>query len=168
MSFAVGDQVVHRAHGLGRITRMDHVQAQDGRRECYVVDVGHGLIVWVPIDGVSEQCLRSPLSSTTITALSDILRSPAQPLERSSRQRVQQLRDRMREGSPNMLCALVRDLTSYASLRVPSSNDTAVLDKARSMLVAEWALATDMPDAAAQVSALLRESSSANDKPAGA
>jgi RNA polymerase-interacting CarD/CdnL/TRCF family regulator len=161
MSFAVGDKVVHRYHGPGRITRLDHVRAQGGERECYVVDLEHNLVVWVPIDGMSEQSLRPPLTASAISALADVLRSPAQPLKSVSREREQQIKLLMKDGSPQVLCALVRDLTAHASQNVPNTNDAAVLEKARGILLAEWQLATDTPDAAAEVDALLRESMSA-------
>jgi RNA polymerase-interacting CarD/CdnL/TRCF family regulator len=165
MSFAVGDKVVHRYHGPGRITRLDHVQAQSGTRECYVVDLGRGLVVWVPIDGMSEQCLRPPLTAPAIAGLADILRSPAQPLKPVSREREQQIKLLMKDGSPNVLCALVRDLTVYVSRKAPNTNDAAALEKVRSILLAEWQIATDTPDAAAEVDALLRESISRTQVP---
>lgn len=158
MTFEVGDKVVHRYHGPGRITRLDHVQAQDGTRDCYVVDVGNRLVVWVPIDGMSEQSLRPPLSLGEIEELSEILRSPAEPLKASSREREQQIKLLLKDGSPQVLCALVRDLTVHVSRKAPNANDAAVLDKVRGILLAEWELARDTTEAAAEVDALLRES----------
>lgn len=156
--FAVGDKVVHRYHGPGRITRFDQVQAQDGTRDCYVVDVGNRLVVWVPIDGLSEQSLRPPLSPRAIEGLAEILRSPAEPLKTASREREQQLKQRLKDGSPEVLCALVRDLTFQASRKTPNTHDAAMLDKVRGILLAEWELARDTEDAASEVDALLRES----------
>jgi len=158
MTFAVGDKVVHRYHGPGRITRLDEVQSRSGTRPCYVVDVGHRLVVWVPIDGMSEQCLRPPLAAPAIAGLAEILRSPAQPLKTVSRERDQQIKQLLKDGSPQVICALVRDLTAYTARHTANANDLAVLDKLRSLLHAEWELATDTPDAAAEVDALLRES----------
>jgi RNA polymerase-interacting CarD/CdnL/TRCF family regulator len=158
MTFSVGDKVIHAFHGPGLITRMDHVQAQAGTRDCYVVDVGNRLIVWVPIDGVSELRLRPPLSMPEVAELSDILSSPAQPLKASSREREQQIKLLMRDGSPQALCELVRDLTVYVARKAPNTNDAAMLEKARTTLLAEWEMATASPNAAAEIDALLRES----------
>ena len=158
MSFGVGDKVVHRYHGPGRITRMDHVQAQGETRDCYVVDLGKGLVVWVPIDGISELSLRPPLAPEVIAGLAEILRAPARPLETVSRAREQQVKAMLKDGSPAVLCALVRDLTVYTATHTASANDTAVLDKTRAMIAAEWQLATGATDATAQIDALLRES----------
>ena len=158
MPFAVGDKVVHRYHGPGRITRLDHVQSESGPRECYVVDLGHSLVVWVPIDGMSEQSLRPPLTALAIEGLAEVLRSPAQPLKPVSREREQQIKLLMRDGSPKVLCALVRDLTAYVSHKAPNTNDAAALEKARGILLAEWELATDGPHVATEVDALLQES----------
>ena len=168
MAFAVGDKVVHRYHGPGRIVRMGEVQSQSGTRQCYVVDMGRGLVVWVPIDGTSEQSLRPPLTASAIAGLADILRSPAQPLESVSKQREQQIRMLLRDGSPSVLCAIVRDLTVYAARRPPNANDAAVLERTRSILLAEWQVATDTPNAAAEIDTLLRESISRTDVPANA
>ncbi len=163
MAFAIGDKVIHRYHGPGRITRMDHVESRSGTHECYVVDVGHRLVVWVPIDGVSEQSLRPPLTAAEISGLAEILRSPAQPLNLVNREREQEIKNRLKDGSPEALCSLMRDLTAYAAHRVPSANDAAVLEKLRATLLAEWQLATDAEDAAVEVDALLRESISKGD-----
>ena len=160
MAFAVGDKVVHRYHGPGRITRLDEVQSRAGTRQCYVVDVGHRLVVWVPIDGMSEQSLRPPLAAPAIAGLAEILRSPAQPLKTVSREREQQIKLLLKDGSPTVICALVRDLTAHTAHHVANANDMAILEKLRSLLHAEWEIATDTPDAAAEVDALLRESMS--------
>ena len=158
MSFAVGERVVHRYHGPGRITRLDYVQAQGERRRAYVVDMEHGLVVWVPIDGTSEQSLRRPVTAEAIAGLAETLRSPAQPLDPVSKQREQQIKSLMRDGSPQALCALVRDLTAYGASRPLNAHDAAVLEKARAILLAEWRLATAADDAAAEVDALLEQS----------
>ena len=160
MAFAVGDRVVHRYHGPGQVMRLDQVQSHSGPRECYVVDMGHGLVVWVPIDGVSEQSLRPPLSAPAIAGLSEILRSPAQPLKPSSKEREQQIKQCMKDGSPQVLCGLVRDLTAHVAQRTPNTNDAAALEKTRSILLSEWQIATNAHDAAAEVDALLQESAS--------
>jgi RNA polymerase-interacting CarD/CdnL/TRCF family regulator len=120
--------------------------------------LGKGLVVWVPIDGTSELSLRPPLTPEVIQGLAEILRGPAHPMETVSRAREQQVKALLKDGSPAVLCALVRDLTVYTATHPASANDTAVLDKTRSMLAAEWQLATGAPDAAAQIDGLLRES----------
>jgi RNA polymerase-interacting CarD/CdnL/TRCF family regulator len=120
--------------------------------------MGHRLVVWVPIDGMSEQSLRPPLTASAIAELAEILRSPAQPLSSVSREREQHIKTLLKDGSPAVICALVRDLSAYAARRVPSANDAAVLERLRGILIAEWEIATDAPDAASEIDALLRES----------
>lgn len=158
MSFVAGDRVIHRFHGVGRVTRLDHLQAQDGTRQCYVVDLGRSLVIWVPIDGSSEQSLRAPLTKEQAAQMADFLRSPARPLDSTGKVRQKQMQDLLRDGSPMSLCALVRDLTAHLASHSPNANDTAVLEQARNILVAEWQLATDEPDAAVSLKALLEES----------
>jgi RNA polymerase-interacting CarD/CdnL/TRCF family regulator len=90
--------------------------------------------------------------------LSEILRSPSRPLKIASKERQQQIKLLMQDGSPTALCTLMRDLTAHAARRAPNASDSAALEKVRGILVAEWALATQSPDAADQVNALLRQS----------
>ena len=162
MAFSIGDKVVHRYHGPGRIARLDQVETRSGPRDCYVVTMGHGLVVWVPIDGSSEVSLRPPLSASTVARLADILRGLPQPLHTASKERTEQIRALMKDGSPEALCTLVRDLTAYGTRRVLNAGDAAALERARSIVIAEWALATDSPDAAGEIDALLRESARRN------
>ncbi len=160
MAFAVGDRVVHRYHGRGRIVRLDRVQARDGDRDCYVVAMEQGLVVWVPIDGVSEASLRAPLSAETIARLADILRGVAKPLETVSKDRQEQIKGLLKDGSPEALCTLVRDLTAQSARRTLSPNETDALQRAYNIVAGEWELATDSRDAAAEIDALLREGAS--------
>jgi len=134
------------------------VQAHDGVHDCYVVDVGNRLVVWVPIDGMSEQSLRPPLAAPAIAELADILSSPAQPLKAMSRDREQQMKVLLKDGSPQVLCALMRDLNAYIARKTPNANDAAVFEKVRSILLAEWQTARETSEAAAEIDALLRES----------
>jgi len=121
------------------------------------VSLAHGLVIWVPIDGVSEQKLRPPMTGEAIARLTEILRSPAHQLQAASREREQQIKALMRDGSPESLCTIVRDLTAYSEKRTLNAADTAALEKARSLLAGEWEWATGSATVQDDFDKLLRE-----------
>jgi RNA polymerase-interacting CarD/CdnL/TRCF family regulator len=159
VQFKVGDHVVHIAHGVGRVVRLDEkrLSGQEARLY-YEVSTQKGT-VWVPIEAQPSVRLRRVTSETELARYRSLLKSRPASLDPDHRKRHLQLADRMKEGSFKVLCEVVRDLAAHGWRKPLSEGDTARLRKARQDLAEEWAAAAGISVEAAEqeIDALLLE-----------
>lgn len=140
MSFQIGDKVVHRSFGLGEVVRLEEKRLAGQTRLYYVVTVSK-LTLWVPVDGADEHSLRLVLGRREFIEALAILRGPREDLSDDRYERQTQLLKLMREGSVEGLCRVLRDLSARSCMgRKMNDNDTAMLQRARGMLLDEWQL----------------------------
>ena len=70
-----------------------------------------------------------------------------------------QLTERLREGSLESICQLIRDLRSFSYKKKLNESDTQILERACKMLLDEWhlSLAIPVPEAQRELDRLLEE-----------
>lgn len=89
--FSVGDEVVHRVHGAGIITKKKEMQMTEPPHRYFVIEmVGPHSTLMVPIDE-AEQCLRPVSKMTTLRRLlMDILAGEPGNLPKDYKERAEQ------------------------------------------------------------------------------
>ena len=138
MSFRVGDKVVHRFFGPGEIVGLDE-KILMGESKLYYVFEAENMSIWVPVND-GNGSLRETTSARAFGKVRRILRSPGEILNDDRYQRQSQLTERMREGTVESLCMVVRDLNTRAGLKKLNENDSSVLRRATELLENEWQL----------------------------
>ncbi len=149
MKFRVGDMVMHWNHGLGQITGLEE-RKLTGQSQLYYALKIRDLSIWVPADGQAAGRMRAPTSSRSFKKLFAVLGGPAATLPDDRRERKTQLHTRMSDGTADSICQVIRDLTRRGEGRTLNDDDRLTLDRARALLVAEWAYALDVPPAQAE------------------
>ncbi len=144
LHFQVGDMVIHWMYGPGTIIQVDEKEL-DGRISQYYVVRTHDLTIWVPISGSGEKCLRLPTPAEDFNHLFTVLSSSGEPLSTDRLERKLQLTERMKSGSLEEICTVVRDLFSQKRSSKMNENDNATLERARSFLISEWSIALNVP-----------------------
>ena len=144
MAFQVGDQVVHWSFGLGAIIQLDEKELSGRTGRYYVVQI-RDLTLWVPINETGEHCLRLLTPARDFQRLFEILASPGEPLSPNRFERKTQLTERMKDGTLESICQVVRDLASYMQTKRMNENDTSTWKRARSFLLDEWSAALSVP-----------------------
>jgi CarD family transcriptional regulator len=143
MSFNVGDKAVHPAHGVGEITSIDQREIAGSKKSFYILKiVDSGMTVMVPTDGADRLGLRGVISRKDAKKVVDILRKDevavtSQPWNR----RYREYMDMLKSGSPFEVAKVLRDLYRLKSDKELSFGERQLLDKARTRLVTELALA---------------------------
>jgi len=158
VEFKPDELVVHPRYGIGCVVRLAQRQFGSNRaQEYYEIAIGSGTI-WVPA-GVPGHGLRRVTSRTDLNRYRKLLRSQAVPLATDSKQRKTDLAERMKQGTFESRCEVLRDLCAQRSIKPLDENSGALLRKVREMLCAEWAAAEGLSpeDAAGEVDALLLE-----------
>ena len=135
--FQVGDQVVHWAYGLGEITQLDEKELSGHARQYYVVQI-RGLTLWIPLECAAEHSLRFLTPAENFQTLFHLLAAPAEPLADQRFERKNQVAERLRDGTIESICRVVRDLTARKRTKNMNDYDNNFLGRARDFLLIEW------------------------------
>ena len=138
-TFHVGDKVIHWSYGPGEIIQMDEKEMNGKTIPCYVLKVGD-LTLWVPVEDNGENCIRPLSQPEEFENVFSILAAPGEPLSNDIMERKKIVRQRMRTGTLESLCTVVRDLTYHKRNGKMTENDRAFLEQTRNLLLEEWRL----------------------------
>jgi len=156
--FKVGDYVMHASHGSGQIMAIEEKLASGQLRLFYTVLVNKSTI-WVPVDSASASTLRLLVSSGSLSHYRDLLKSRPKPLQTDRRQRYLEMMGRLNQGSFEVSCEIIRDLTAHSWPKPLGQMDAAALRKVQITVSQEWATAAGISplEATREISALLLE-----------
>ena len=165
MMFQVGDRVVHWAHGPGKIIQLDEKELAGRRQEYYVVQI-RDMTLWVPVSGSNDGngnnsgnggSLRRPTPAGDFERLFKILTGPAELLSDDRMERKTLLIDRLKDGTLESVCRVIRDLVHHRRVKKMNDYDSAILERARNFLLDEWSvsLAIPLPQAAMELQELI-------------
>ncbi len=159
MQFKVGDQVIHISHGSGQIVAIEEKRLFDRDARLFYAVATNKSTVWVPVDADSAASLRLSVSNSALIYCRDLLKSRPTPLNTDRRQRYLELTNRLKQGSFEILCEIVRDLAAYGWPKPLSEADSTVLRKTQDAVCREWASAegVSLLAAAQEIAALLQE-----------
>lgn len=163
MQFKVGDVVVHPAYGVGHITKIEEKKFSVKKEACLYYQGTFGTFpqtsVWTPVEAQETNGLRLVTTKSDLNQYRNLLRSrPALP-EDNYLQRHTDLIRRLKEGSFQVMCEIVRDLTMSSWQKRLGPTDAILLKKTRENLLQEWAVAADVSvdEATEEIRSLLQE-----------
>ena len=156
--FKVGDNVVHPVYGVGHIVQIEQKQfSEKGVRQYYKVILPRSTI-WVPIEAQASIGLRLVTARSDLDQYRNLLKSRPVPLKHNHAQRHVELANRLKEGSFQVMCEVVRDLTVSGWQKPLGRSDAVILQKTRERLLQEWAASAGVSTTAAgkEINTLLR------------
>ncbi len=130
----VGDLVVYRSHGIGRVES----RGSEGGEPTITVDFASGLRVTLPIDRALE-ALRPPAGERELEGVKKLLRAEVPQTAEPWSRRHRVTRDKVATGHVTDLAEVVRDGLRRERKTVAPSDRQLYL-QARALLVAEIAL----------------------------
>lgn len=137
MKFQTDEWVIHNTHGLGQVLGIEE-RAMDGADITFYVVQTHDLTIWVPVDENITRRLRAPNSASAFKKALAVFSQPAEKLPTDHRLRHQQLQERLKEGTVEAWCRLLRDLTADRSKHGWNDRERNLLNAVRKILVGEW------------------------------
>jgi RNA polymerase-interacting CarD/CdnL/TRCF family regulator len=156
MPFNIGDWVVHPLHGVGQVISLGRKQFAAGPDQAYYeITISQGTL-WVQTDVPTG--LRALTTKSDLPKYRAVLQSLPSTLNKDYHQRRDELRQRLKAGTFQAQCEVVRDLTALGWQKRLSEPDAMLLRTTRDGLCREWAVAADMTvaEAAHEVEELLR------------
>jgi CarD family transcriptional regulator len=144
MDFNVGDRVIHKAYGPGEILQLDEKQIS-GRTEKYYIVQTNSLTLWVPASDEGVRSLRFVTPTGDFKKLFAILVEKGAELPEDRIERKTQLQERLRDGTLESVCQVVRDLNELGRKKKLNEYDSAIMGRAKSFLLNEWTIAFSVP-----------------------
>ncbi len=156
--FNVGDWVVHPLHGVGQVMGLERKLVAQEAQLYYEIAIVKGTL-WVSVEAPSAERLRGVTTKGDLPRYRTVLKSSPALLDKDYHQRRGELQERLRQGTFQGKCEVVRDLSAYGWPKRLSEVDSALLRRARDSLCQEWATAEAVTvlEATQEVEALLRE-----------
>jgi RNA polymerase-interacting CarD/CdnL/TRCF family regulator len=135
----VGQAVVHPQRGVGQVLRLEEREFEPGVvRLYYEVSIPGGSTVWVPADGPNKG-LRKLAGKEELDACRRVLAAPPGDLGDDLRARQSQLVERLKQGTIQSQCEVVRDLSANLGGKGMSGPIGAFLELTKLVLCQEWA-----------------------------
>jgi len=141
MQFKAGDYIVHPVYGLGQVARLEERQLAGDELRLYYVIVADKSTVWVPVNGDAATPLRQVTPKHEMDRYRGVLKSSPAPLAKEHSKRRLAVAERLRQGSFQSLCEVVRDLAARAQKKSFYDAEATLLEKIRITLCREWAAA---------------------------
>jgi len=163
-AFQVNDSVVYTACGIGRVAALVTKRFQDAQDRLYYEVVIERSTIWVSVDSGPTSGLRLLTLKADLARYREVLLSQPGKLIPDARQRRTEVSGRLKGGSFQSICEVVRDLTALSWVKALNEADSIALRKTRDGLCQEWAAAEGipLPQAVEEVNALLLENRQAH------
>lgn len=159
MQFEVGDTVFHPVHGVGHITAISENRFVGNQNRQYYEVATEKSTIWVPIEASATIGLRRVTVKRDLARYRSVLKSHPTWLDDDHGKRRLYIANRLKEGSLDVACQVVRDLTARGWNKRLTQVDTIALRKVREGLDQEWAAAegVSIAEATQEIDALLLE-----------
>jgi len=156
IQFKVGDFVVHPVYGLGHLSAM--------RARLYYQITLPSSTVWIPVEAQATIGLRLVTARSDLDQYRDLLKSRPVPLHKDHKRRHLELVGRLNQGSFQVVCEVVRDLTAWGWRKSLNRTDAVTLKKTQESLYQEWATAAgvSIAEATTEVNSLLQTTQQAS------
>ena len=158
MQFKVDDHVVHPIYGVGHIIQIEEKEFSEQEIRRYYEVVLSRSTIWIPVGAEETVGLRMVTAESDLGQYRELLKSTPVPLDNvKAQQRHLELAKRLKNGSFQVMCEVVRDLTASSRQKALGSTDRTTLQKTRDKLYQEWATAAGISimDVMNEINALL-------------
>ena len=158
--FNVDDFVVHPVYGVGHLVQIEERQFSETEERQYYKVVLDKLTLWIPVDAQALVGLRQVTARSDLDHYRNLLRSrPAHKKSDQTHQQHVELTRRLKEGSFQVTCEIVRDLTLKERQKPLGRSDSTILQTAREKLLQEWAIAAgiSIAEATKEIDTVLHE-----------
>jgi len=158
IQFKVGDFVVHPVYGLGHLVKIEEKQFSAMRARLYYQITLPSSTVWIPVEAQATIGLRLVTARSDLDQYRDLLKSRPVPLHKDHKRRHLELVGRLNQGSFQVVCEVVRDLTAWGWRKSLNRTDAVTLKKTQESLYQEWATAAgvSIAEATTEVNSLLQ------------
>ena len=144
MPFKAGDCVVHPTYGVSSVVRLEERQLAEVTPRLYYVLSAEKSTIWVPVATSDHIGLRYLTPKRDLEKHRALLSGRPTALSKDHRDRRLTIVERLKQGSFEGICEVVRDLSALAWRKPLSDADAALYHQAHDNLCHEWAASGHM------------------------
>jgi len=146
--FRVGDIAVYPAHGVGKISSIEHREISGSKQQFYIMQIfANGMTVMVPTKNVKNVGLREVVGEDQVDIVYEILQERDISIDNQTwNRRYREYMDKIRTGSIFEIAEVLRDLMLLRYQKELSFGERKMLDTARNLLIKELAIAEDLTE----------------------
>jgi CarD family transcriptional regulator len=142
MVFNIGDLVVYPNQGIAHVDEIRVIEAGNGPARFYVLRLEEGgSVVMVPVDNAREVGLRPPIGGAECKRLLTLLAAPFEVPPTHWKDRRKAFFEKTRTGDIFTLADVLKKLTYMDSRKPLPYGEKRILERARSLVIGEVALA---------------------------
>lgn len=148
--FKVGDMAVYPAHGVGKVTAIEHKEIAGSKTQFYILKImDSGMTIMVPTSNVRHVGLREVISEDEVEAVYEILSEKGEYTitEQTWNRRYREYMDKIKTGSVYEIAEVLRDLSMLRYEKELSFGERKMLDTARHLIIKELAIAQNADEA---------------------
>ena len=144
MTLEKGDWIVHTAHGIGEIIRVEKKLIGGEKTTCYRVKTDDS-VYWIPVEAEIGDRVRKITSPRKFKRTVRLLSQPGETMAETHKVRRKRIREHSLDGNLKTTAILIRDL--WTRKQEKSLNDTEIraLQNLTDRFVKEWSLCMDIP-----------------------
>jgi len=141
LQYAIGESVVHPAHGAGEIVGMEERELVSGFSRYYVIEfLSKRLTMRVPVRKIDDLGIRAVMSGARAEQVFKTLRKRPDDLPANFKERRQVVENLIRSGYPTKIAEAVRELTWRRQGNHLTKADADLLSQGWELLSTEIAL----------------------------
>jgi CarD family transcriptional regulator len=142
-TYSLGDKVVHRSYGIGKIDAVECKPLNGVQVECFKVKTENG-DYWFPTDSLDNPRIRPVASKELVQKAIETLRSAPQGLENDQREWQEQINNVQTDGDFLAISGLVRDLSVLKAKKKLNRTQDQALKTLENRLLREWAASSEV------------------------
>lgn len=151
LKYRVGDKVLYPNRGAGTIVGLENAELVDGFQDYYVIEIqSQRLTLRIPTGKMQDLGVRKVMPRHELRRVWDALSDTPQSLPEDYKERQEQIRERLRTGSPLDIAEAVRDLSWRERQTYLTKADSKLLAQGRELLVDEVSLVLDRDNTEAE------------------
>lgn len=146
--FKVGDIAVYPAHGVGKISSIEHREISGNKQQFYIMKImDNGMTIMVPKSNATRVGLREVIGEEQVDIVYEILQERDIAIDNQTwNRRYREYMDKIRTGSIYEIAEVLRDLMLLRYQKELSFGERKMLDTARNLIVKELAIAEDLTE----------------------
>jgi CarD family transcriptional regulator len=159
MQFKAGDFIVHPVYGVGQITVIEKKEFSEIEEACLYYQIAFPRSnIWVPLEAQTTIGLRQVTTNKELDKYRNLIKSRPVPLSDNLPKQHIELANRLKKGSFQTMCEVVRDLTVSNWQKPLGATAKSILRKTQEKLYQEWAIAADVSvaEATTEIDTLLQ------------
>ena len=148
LQFTIGDKAVYPAHGVGEVTGIESRDVGGEKQSFYILRIlDNGMKVMIPTSATGSNALRSIMTPEKVDEVFGVLREKEISVETTTwNRRYREYMEKIKTGSIFEIAKVLRDLYLLKGDKDLSFGERRMLDKARSLLIKEIAIAKAMSE----------------------